>query len=197
MDDDGPDETALASALGQAVRSRREELGVSMRTLAQSAGISQPFLSNVERGKAMPSMVTLYRLAGALRVLPGDLMPVGEDLSNSVQVVRAGEGRPIPVSTEPGAAVGYSLLLDEQTNLEVTEYRVMPGEHIAEWFSAPGTVGVYVVSGRLDVELSGQETWRLGPGDFMRHDGAVRHRWHLVEDASVHALLLLAHAASG
>lgn len=196
MTDGEAEETSLARAIGEAVRTRREAAGTSMRALAQSAGISQPFLSNVERGKAMPSMVTIYRLARSLGTVPGDLMPAVEHRASSVRVVRAGEGKPIPVSTEPGAAVGHSLLLDAETNLEVTEYRVDAGVHIAEWFSSPGTAAVYVISGLLDVEIAEEGTWRLGPGDFMRHDGGVQHRWHLVDDGAIHALLILAHTGT-
>ncbi len=193
MTDGEAEETSLARAIGEAVRARREAAGVSMRALAKSAGISQPFLSNVEHGKSMPSMVTIYRLARALGAVPGDLMPTAQKQSNSVKVVRAGEGKPIPVSTEPGAAVGHLLLMDTDPNLEVTEYRVAAGVHIAEWFSSPGTAAVYVIGGLLDVEIAGTGTWRLGPGDFVRHDGEVQHRWHLVDDGPIHALLILAH----
>jgi transcriptional regulator with XRE-family HTH domain len=187
------DETVLAVAIGAAVRTKREAAGLSMRSLATNAGISQPFLSHVERGLSMPSMVTIYRLAAALNVGPGELMPNPVDSPSRVAVVRAGTGSPVPVSTRPDAAIGYALLLDRDTSLEVTEYRLEPGVHISEWFQTNGLAAVYLISGRLEVEVDGEGTWQLEAGDFIRHDAELRHRWLLVDDQPAHALLILNH----
>ena len=46
----------------------RLQKGLSVRTLATRAGMSYTFLSNVENGKADPSLSTLRRLAKALDV---------------------------------------------------------------------------------------------------------------------------------
>ena len=65
-----------------------------MRDVAGKAGVSQPFLSDLENGRAMPSITTLYRLADTFDLTPQDLLPSlqGDD----VVVVRAGaETRPV------------------------------------------------------------------------------------------------------
>jgi transcriptional regulator with XRE-family HTH domain len=48
--------------------------GISQDALARKAHMSQTFLSNVERGKADPSLSTLKRLAAALGVTVCDLV---------------------------------------------------------------------------------------------------------------------------
>ena len=48
--------------------------GLSVRTLARRAGMSYTFLSNVENGKADPSLSTLRRLAKALGVTVCELI---------------------------------------------------------------------------------------------------------------------------
>ena len=73
-DDTGPGasdlaEQLLAQRFGQRLRSLREKSQLSTRALAARAGISQPYLSQLERGLSSPSMVTTYRLAEALGVL--------------------------------------------------------------------------------------------------------------------------------
>ncbi|HEY9314978.1 XRE family transcriptional regulator [Williamsia sp.] len=193
MTESAGDEFALAAAIGAAVRARREASGMSMRSLAATAGISQPFLSHLERGKSMPSMVTIYRIAEVLGVTPGDLMPSPPNLSNRIGIVRAGNGRPIPVSTAPDAAIGHALLLDSETSLEVTEYKLEPDIRISEWFRSAGLAAVYLISGVLEVEVEGAGSWKLNAGDFIRHDANLRHRWLLVDNQPAHALLILNH----
>lgn len=63
-----PDAAAdVSAAVGQAIRRAREAAGLSMRALARSSEMSQPFLSQVEKGVTSPSLSSLYRLAHALR----------------------------------------------------------------------------------------------------------------------------------
>jgi transcriptional regulator with XRE-family HTH domain len=52
----------------------RMKKGVSQDALSKQAKMSQTFLSNVERGKADPSLSTLKRLAAALGVTVCDLV---------------------------------------------------------------------------------------------------------------------------
>ena len=57
-----------ATALGEIIRKQRELADLSMRQFAQMAGISNPYLSQIERGLRDPSEQVLEGIAGALRV---------------------------------------------------------------------------------------------------------------------------------
>ncbi|MET9492706.1 XRE family transcriptional regulator [Nocardia sp. NPDC006630] len=185
-----PDEPGLAKLVGGVVRDLREKSGLSMRELAKRAGISQPFLSQIERGVSAPSMITTYRLASALDVTPGDLLPA--PVTDRVTVVRADEGLRLPVADRADAAVGRALHMRPNSPLEVIEYLVEPGQFIGGWFESTGVTGVYVVSGHLDVELVGAGKIRLGPRDFVNFPSTMRDRWHLVDDEPAHVLLVIA-----
>jgi transcriptional regulator with XRE-family HTH domain len=185
-----------ASALvGAAIRARRESAGLSMRALATRSGVSQPFLSQIENGQASPSMVTLYRIAGALGAQPGELLPQAP--STSVLVVRADEGQRLPVGdgvADP--AIGRMISKGDDRLMEVVEYRINPRQHLGEWFQHDGENLVYLVSGRVIVELDAVGSWTLAPGDSVYHPGEVRHRWLLVGDEPAHVLLVVARAPS-
>ena len=55
-------------ALGEYIREQRQTAEVSLRQLAKSAGVSNPYLSQVERGLKKPSAEILGQIAGALRI---------------------------------------------------------------------------------------------------------------------------------
>ncbi|HZC52178.1 MAG TPA: helix-turn-helix transcriptional regulator [Mycobacterium sp.] len=63
---DGYEEARRAFLIGQAVRERRLELGLSQTEVANRAGMTQPALSRLEAGGAVPTIPVLERLAAAL-----------------------------------------------------------------------------------------------------------------------------------
>jgi transcriptional regulator with XRE-family HTH domain len=60
--------TNAASDIGSFIRAQREAAQVSVRQLAEKAGVSNPYLSQIERGLRKPSAEVLNQIAKALRV---------------------------------------------------------------------------------------------------------------------------------
>jgi transcriptional regulator with XRE-family HTH domain len=54
--------------LGSFIRQQREQAKLSGRNLAKRAGVSNPYLSQIERGLRKPSAEILQAIAGALRI---------------------------------------------------------------------------------------------------------------------------------
>jgi len=56
------------SEIGEFIREQRERANLSLRRLADRAGISNPYLSQIERGIRKPSAEILKRLSRALEI---------------------------------------------------------------------------------------------------------------------------------
>jgi transcriptional regulator with XRE-family HTH domain len=54
--------------LGDFLREQREQARLSVRQLAQAAGVSNPYLSQIERGLRKPSAEVLQQIAKGLRI---------------------------------------------------------------------------------------------------------------------------------
>jgi len=67
-------QSLLASQVGARVRFLRMERGLSIRRLAERAAVPESFITAIERGEVVFSVVTLSRLAEGLKVLPLDLL---------------------------------------------------------------------------------------------------------------------------
>ena len=67
---DGPREQAKRSgaAIGEFIREQRQQGQVSLRQLARLAGVSNPYLSQIERGLRKPSAEILQQIAKGLRI---------------------------------------------------------------------------------------------------------------------------------
>lgn len=89
---DDPEGTAAAgenSALGQFIREQRNAAQLSLRALAEKADVSNPYLSQIERGLHEPSVRVLSSIARALNLSAetllrqaGALGPDDEDTAN-------------------------------------------------------------------------------------------------------------------
>jgi transcriptional regulator with XRE-family HTH domain len=68
-------ERTFYKVLGIVVGTVRRKMGMTAKTLAKKAGLSVGFLSDLENGKRGVSAYNLVRLAEALKVKPGLLLP--------------------------------------------------------------------------------------------------------------------------
>lgn len=96
----------LSTALGHALRERREESGRSLRSVAERAGISPTHLSEVERGV---KELSLGRLGGLARALD---VPVGElflDMAIALGAAPSRPRRPLGFAPNPLDEIEWAL----------------------------------------------------------------------------------------
>ncbi|WP_233206798.1 helix-turn-helix domain-containing protein [Caulobacter sp. FWC2] len=60
--------------VGQNVRRARLALGLTQEQLAEQSGFSQQYLSDLERGRRNPTIVSLWELSQVLKVTPAILV---------------------------------------------------------------------------------------------------------------------------
>jgi transcriptional regulator with XRE-family HTH domain len=89
-----------ASSLGEIIRQQRELAALSMRQFAELAGISNPYLSQIERGLRAPSQTVLDSIARTLKV--------------SADVLYKQAGMPAPGSPPEANAVLEAIAADPQ-----------------------------------------------------------------------------------
>src|SRR6201995_592695 len=59
---------ALAEPVGEGLGKHRQEAGMSLRALAREVGVSPSLISQIEHGKATPSVATLYAIVSELGI---------------------------------------------------------------------------------------------------------------------------------
>ena len=59
-------EEQLNEAVGERIRARRHELGLTLKQVANRTGLSVSLISQIELGKSAASVLTLYKVATAL-----------------------------------------------------------------------------------------------------------------------------------
>ena len=181
----------LGHQIGAKVKAIRAERGLSGRKLAAAAGVSQPFLSQLEAGRTSVAIATLYRLAAALDVKPSDLLPA--PLSGAeVEILRAADLGQMPVSELPNATTARTAYRGGRRITELGDVRIEPGPDVDEWFESADETVIYVIEGSLHVDFKDRPEVTLHAGDVMFHSSWVETRWRLASEAPARVILVAA-----
>lgn len=203
--------------LGARLRTAREQVGLSVRGLSRELHVSASFVSQLENGKARPSVATLYAMSNALGVSIDDLFsdegPDFSDLEGRIPVKgRRANGRSDGPSAndEPGTHPALKAVVrpGERRRLElnsgvVWEQLAATGTDADFMFvtydvggsSTPderlirhqGVEHGYIISGLLEIVI-GFEAHVLGPGDSIAFSSATPHRLRNIGDEPVEAI---------
>jgi transcriptional regulator with XRE-family HTH domain len=183
-----------AVELGAIIRGRRQAEGMSLSQLAEQAGVSTSFVSQVERGVANPTLSSLKALVGALNFSVGALLenrPSSDpDVKvDEIAVMRAGERRRI---VYPGTQIANELLSPNlQKRMEIIWVEAAPGEgsgghpHVHE-----GEEAGVVISGSMKFDFSGQE-YVLHARDAIYFPSTRPHSWESVGEETLVAIWVI------
>ena len=103
-----PNPADLPHDLGEFIRDLRRNARISLRELAEQAGVSNPYLSQIERGLRKPSAEVLAQIASALRVST-PLMYLRAGLLNE----KDGQGVLAAIATDPDLTIAQKQSLTQ------------------------------------------------------------------------------------
>lgn len=139
----------------------RRRLRLSLNRVAEATGISASFLSLVENGKSDITIGRLVRLVEFYGISIVDLLPPTEPADPAV--VRTDE-RPRLRSSAEGIEIDL-LARDTRRTMMPMLLSFAPGAELAERGQHEGEEFVYVVEGRLELDVAGSEPRVLEQGD--------------------------------
>lgn len=191
--------------IGDRLREVRNARGLSLRALAARLGVSASLISQVETGRARPSVRTLYAIAAELgmsldELLFRDARSADEEASAPAEpdaipemrlpadpVQRAGDRTAIRLAS---GVVWERLTTASIPNVDFLYVTYEVGgasspEH--EFQRHSGQEWGYVLSGRLGVTIGFDEVV-LGPGDSIAFDSTTPHRLANVGEEPVHGI---------
>ena len=171
--------------VGQAIRSLRLSQSLTLVELAIRADLSQPFLSQVENGRAKPSMSSLYRIATALDTTPQALFG-GTGSAAQPTLARAADVT-VPAIATDGESL-RRLLLPGGSPFHVVELVGLATEYLEPW-QHHGLEALYVLAGPIEVEVDGACTM-LATGDFLSYPAQLPHRYRSALGSEARVLLI-------
>ncbi|MGE7417706.1 cupin domain-containing protein [Methylobacterium tarhaniae] len=161
-------------AVGQRLRTLRQERGLSLKAVAASTGLSIGYLSQVERGLSSPSLRVLTQVADLLGVGLGALFGGNAGTPDDGIVTRAGERAALTLWR---AGISKQLLTQGDGALSLFLMQLAPGAGTGdEPLIHDGEEAGLVMEGALVLTVEGT-TAELGPGDSFRFASRRPHRY--------------------
>lgn len=161
--------TTQAPQTGGRIRELRHKAGLTLQALADAAGISVGFLSQVERNKATPSLGTLAALASALGVQVDWFIATPQPAD---AVTRAGERVRFSIGDSSLAYERLDTRLPGGTLSSLVIH--IPEGYASEITRHSGEEMIFVLEGRIRQTL-GTAVILLGPGDSLHFMGDTSH----------------------
>ena len=190
---------ARASNIGPRLRQAREHKNMSVRGLARYVGVSPSLVSQIERGRVMPSVGTLYSIANELGLVVDDLFTGAQPRSRKSErpdmavadvvnpVLKSGQRKIIKLAD----GVRWERLTptpDKDVEFLVVVYDVgaesCPKDALIRH---GGKEYAYMLNGHLGIKI-GFEEFELGPGDSIAFDAQMPHRLWTVGKEPAEAL---------
>lgn len=134
--------------IGERINTKRKQLNLQLNDLAKKVGISPSALSQIEKAKAFPSIITLKSIAENLHTTVGELIGENETLSKN-PVVQRNEMKFVERNV---TGTEIYLLAHHDINKQMDTYfvRFVQGSDLLDLFTAnSGQIFCYVVSGEI------------------------------------------------
>ncbi|MGC5167376.1 helix-turn-helix domain-containing protein [Luteimicrobium sp. DT211] len=178
-----------ARRVGERMRALRRAHGLTLIQVAERTGLSHSFLSQLERGHTRPSMVSLERIAQALRTSQVELLAAGDP-----QQADPDDRRPRVLRSTEGARGPFSqgearLLVRGARAFEPLEW-VGANTDPGEYYVHDEDEFLYVVAGGVVLDLGDDGVSELAAGDSAYYPGGTSHRWRSA-DGSLFRLIVV------
>jgi transcriptional regulator with XRE-family HTH domain len=181
-----------ARRVGEEIRRLRNELGLTLRALAEQCGLSAGFLSLAERGQSSLSLTSLFTLAKALGVDATELLgKPGAGALERYTVRRSAESSDTRIVTGDKEHTVLTGNLPKpqlevlRTSVDPTDFPPASTQHEGEEFC-------FVLEGQLRFILDGEEI-DLAAGDSIHFTSTVPHTVHNRSDNPAHLLWVVDH----
>lgn len=163
-------------SVGATLRAARQARSMSLQELAAQAGVSVGMISQIERGRANPSMRVLAALRRALNIsfqeLFGEAGDDPPDTADDPDFVRRAADRPI---IDLGSLQKELLTSGGRHNLQIMLLKIEPGgDSGSSTLAYPAEKGGLVLSGEVVLSVNGRQAV-LGAGDSFAFDSAQPH----------------------
>ncbi len=155
---------------------------MTLQELADAAGLSPAFVSQAERGKAVPSIVSLLQLSGALDI---DINYFLTPPKTNSLVRRASE----PITVEIDSPVTYHRLDGDVRNRLMNALLIIipPDCELPKVHREEGEDFFYVLEGEIRVDV-GDEAFDLKQGDCVHINSQIEHDTINMSDKAVRIL---------
>jgi transcriptional regulator with XRE-family HTH domain len=183
------DGDVTAVRVGARVRFIRRRNGWSQLDLSRRVGIAQPVVARIEDGQRLVTIAILYRLAKALEVAPGELLPASDE--------RPKVDVRLPVNDDPEAPMAQVIGGGPGNATQTYLFDLPAGASDGGFGAHPGEELLVVMEGEVVCSFLGRPDVLVRSGQSLVVDTHVAHGMRAGDAAPARFLLVCTDACEG
>ncbi|WP_316935701.1 XRE family transcriptional regulator [Halomonas sp. ANAO-440] len=164
---------AEAGSLSTRVIELRKRRGLTLEQLAAASGVSRSMLSQIERGKANPTLAVTLRIAQAFGMNIGDLVDQPWTASR-IEVIRSDDASQL-FRDDRDCRIRTLSPLHMEKHVEFYEVRLAPGARLHSAAHFEGTRELLTLTQGCGRVLAGENRCELNPGDSAHYHADLEH----------------------
>jgi transcriptional regulator with XRE-family HTH domain len=164
----------MVDQMGKRIKKRREALGFQVKELSVKIGVTSSLISQIERGKSYPSIVTLKKISEALKTTVGDLIGENENLVQH-PLLKPDERRFVKKNSS-GTRLYLLSYHDPTKQIEpyIIQFCKNSNSKGIMTSNFPGQEFLFVLKGRFEGEVNKQK-YSLQEGDGFYFNSSQKH----------------------
>lgn len=157
--------------IGQKLTAMRKRKKFSIEELSEKTGLSASHLKSIEEGKGFAPVGDMLRIARALTVDPGELLPAGSEREKELEKRRVRDFK------KREAAYQYEVLTPGAVRDHLRAFRVFippRSVHPGTNYQHEGEEFVYTLKGQVEIQV-GKKKHRLKKDQTLHFNSGIRH----------------------
>lgn len=166
----------MVDLMGKRIKKKREDMGLLVKDLSSQIGVTPSLISQIERGKAFPSIVTLKKISEALETTVGELIGEHENLSQH-PLLKADERRFVKKNRK-GTSLHMLSYHDPTKQIEpyIIHFNKNSNSRGIMTSNFPGQEFCFVLKGKFEAEVNDQQ-YLLNDGDGFYFNSKLPHNF--------------------
>jgi transcriptional regulator with XRE-family HTH domain len=176
--------------MGKRIKKKREDSGFQVKELSAKIGVTPSLISQIEKGKAFPSIVTLKKVAVALQTTVGELIGENENLDQH-PLLKSDERRFVK-ENENGTNLYLLSYHDPSKQIEpyIVQFKNKSDSNEIMTRNYPGQEFCFVLKGSFNVVINEQQYY-LNEGDGFYFNSNQSHLFKNISDKEAELLWII------
>lgn len=160
--------------MGKRIKKKRDILGLQVKELSDKIGVTSSLISQIEKGKAFPSIVTLKKIAVALQTTVGEI--IGENENLIQHPLLKSDDRRFVKKNSTGTSLHLLSYHDPSKEIEpyIIKFKKESDSKGIMTSNFPGQEFCFVLKGSFEVRINTQQ-YTLNEGDGFYFNSSQSH----------------------
>ncbi len=175
-------------SIGNFIKQRRLDQGLSIRELSAISDVASGTISQIETGKTSPNLTSLNAICNALR-FPVSAIFI-ENSSDKIKLVRKNEQKTFTRNISNGKELIEYNITKGENDMWGSIIEMPPKTDSGPYYYHEGEEFVFILKGKITFDLENNTPYKLNEFDTLYYPNNIGHRWVNESDETAQMMIV-------